>query len=226
MKRKDGRKPDEMRPIVMKAGVIPNANGSGYVSMGKTTAIVGVYGPQEMHPRRFRKSERTVLKTIYNMLPFSTEDRCRPGPSRRSREISKVIRNALEPAIYLKEFPKTAIEIYINITQANAGTRTAAVNAASIALADAGIPMRDLVASVAAGQIDGTPVLDLKGKEEDATVCDLPIAYMPRLKKVTLMQLDGNLSPKDLSAVTNLAIKGAEKLYEMQKKALKKRWME
>ena len=140
-KRLDGRKPDELRKIEMKVGVIPNAEGSAQVRFGNTVAIAGVYGPKIAHPRHLQKSDRAILKCRYNMAPFSVEDRIRPGPSRRSTEISKVIRESLLPAIFLEKYPKTKIDVYIEIINANAGTRCAAATAASVALADAGIEM-------------------------------------------------------------------------------------
>jgi len=225
MKRENNRKPEEIRPIVMKAGVIKNADGSAMVSMGKTTAIAAVYGPTAMHPKRFQHYNRAFLRTVYKMVPFSTTERVRPGPSRRSIEISKVIREALEPAIFLEEYPKTAINIHIDVIQANAGTRTAAINAASVALADAGIFMRDLVVSVAAGKIGNEVTLDLGGKEEDMSKCDLPIAYMPRKKEITLLQMDGNVNSKEAKEIMNAAIKGCETLYKKQKEALRAKWV-
>ncbi len=225
MKREDGRKPDEMRPLVIKAGVLKEANGSALVKLGKTTAIAAVYGPRETHPRHLTRPDKALLRCYYNMAPFSTNDRVRPGRSRRSTEIAKVTREALEPALFLKEFPKASIEIFIEILQADAGTRTAGINAASVALADAGIPMRDLVTSIAAGRIDKTPTLDLAGKEEEETECDLPIAYMPREKKITLMQMDGDIAQKNLREVIDTAIKVCEQIYEKQKEALKERWV-
>ncbi len=224
MKRKDNRKPDELRPLVIKAGVIKEADGSALVSLGKTTAIAAVYGPRTTFPRFMQQSNRAIVKTYYSMVPFSTDERVRPGPSRRSQEISKVTREALEPAIFVEEFPNSSIEIYIDVIEADAGTRTAGINAASVALADAGIPMRDLVAAVAAGKIGKDFVLDLEGKEEEVTACDLPIAYMPRTKQITLLQMDGELPPKDVKKVIETAIKGCETIYEKQKEALRKRW--
>ena len=159
------------------------------------------------------------------MVPFSTDERVRPGPSRRSQEICKVTRESLEPVVCLEEFPKATIDIYINIMEADAGTRTAGINAASLALADAGIPMKDLVCAVAAGKIGKEFTVDLEGKEEDATACDLPIAYAPRTKKITLMQMDGDLSAKDAKDVVNVAVKACEEIYKKQKEALKERWM-
>lgn len=225
MKREDGRKADELRPITMKAGVVPNANGSALVSFGNTTAIAAVYGPKVLHPRRIQQPDKAFLKTVYNMVPFSTKERARPGPSRRSKEICLVTRQALEPAVFVEEFPKAGIEIYIDVIEANAGTRTVGINAASIALADAGVPMRGLVTSVAAGKIGNDYVLDLAGKEEELTACDLPIAYMPEKDKITLLQMDGDLSAADAKKVMELAIKGCRLLYKKQREALEERWV-
>ncbi len=225
MKRENNRKPEELRPITIKVGVIKNADGSALVSLGKTTAIAAVYGPTSLHPKHLQLQNRAFLRTIYSMAPFSTTERVRPGPSRRSMEISKVIRQALESAVFLEEYPKTAINVYINIIQADSGTRTAGITAASVALADAGIPMRDLVAAVAAGKIDNEAVLDLEGKEEEISKCDLPIAYMPRKKEITLLQMDGNLNSKVIKEVINTAIKGCEIIYKKQKEALRAKWV-
>jgi len=224
MKRLNNRKPDDFRPLEIKVGVVPNANGSAMVRFGKTTAIAAVYGPRSVYPKWKQLADRGLLNCLYTMVPFSTTERCRPGPSRRSTEISKVTSEALAPAIFLEEYPKSAIDIYINIIEADSGTRTAGINAASVALADAGISMRDLVAAIAAGKIDKTYVLDLEGKEEDSSVCDIPVAYMPRSKKITLLQMDGNLTAKETSDIINLAIKGCEQIYKKQIEALRKRW--
>ena len=224
MKREDGRKADELRPIKMKVGVLKQADGSAMVTIGKTVAIAAAYGPRELNPRHRQESDRAILQCNYTMAPFSTKERVRPGPSRRSTEISKVTREALEPALFLKDFPRTTIDVYIVILQANAGTRTAGINAASLALADAGIQMRDLVTSIAAGKIEGHYMLDLTGDEEEVTDCDLPIAYMPREKKFTLLQMDGRISKEDMKNLIKLAVKGCETLYEHQKKALLEKW--
>jgi exosome complex component RRP41 len=224
MKRADGRKNDELRPVKMKVGVLKQADGSALVTIGKTIALAAVYGPRELNPRHMQESDRAIVQCNYTMAPFSTKERVRPGPSRRSTEISKVTREALEPALFLKDFPRTTIDVYIVILQANAGTRTAGINAASLALADAGIQMRDLVTSIAAGKIEGHYALDLTGDEEEVTDCDLPIAYMPKEKKFTLLQMDGNITKEDMKQVIRLAVKGCETLYDHQKRALLEKW--
>lgn len=221
---RNNRKNDELRDLEITAGVIKNAKGSAMVKMGRTIAIAAVYGPREMLPKHKQKSDRAVLRCIYTMIPFSTYDRVRPGPSRRSQEISMVTSEALRPAVFLEEFPNSVIDVFINIIQADAGTRTAGINAAATALADAGIPMRDLVASVAAGKIENDYMLDLEYKEEEVTAADVPVAYLPQKKQVSLLQMDGNMTPEDVKNTVALAIKGCETIYAAQKEALRKRW--
>ncbi|MCD6381757.1 MAG: exosome complex exonuclease Rrp41 [Candidatus Aenigmarchaeota archaeon] len=225
-KRLDGRLPNEMRPVTVKAGILRNADGSALFAFGKTIVVAGVYGPKPVHPRHLEDPERAILRTIYSMAPFSTEERIRPGPSRRSTEISMVVRKALEPVLFLEEFPKTMIDVYIEILQADASTRCAAINAASVALADAGIPMRDLISSVSVGKINGQIVVDIAGKEDEFGDVDFPIAYYPRRKQITLMQMDGIITKDEIKEAVQLAIKGCEKIYEKQKESLRKEYTE
>lgn len=225
MTRADGRKDEDIRPVAVKAGLLQRAHGSAMFSLGRTTAIAAVYGPRPLHPKHLQVADRALLQTVYSMMPFSTTERVKPGPSRRSVEITKVVREALMPALYLEEFPKATIDVYMDIIQADAGTRTAAINAASVALADAGIPMRDLVSAIAVGKIGGKYIVDLAGKEEEETDCDLPVAIMPRSGKITLLQMDGNVTAEDVSSIIKVARQACEKVYEKQKEALRERWM-
>jgi exosome complex component RRP41 len=225
MKRSDGRKPEDIRELEVEAGVLENATGSARVRMGRTIAVAGVYGPREMFPRRLQKNDRATVQARYMMAPFSTDERVRPGLSRRSKEISMVVMNALEAAVFTEDFPKASIDVFIDIIQADAGTRTAAINAAAVALADAGVPMRDMVCSVAVGKIDGTYVVDLAGKEEDASDCDLPIAYMPNQDRITLMQMDGSITKEDIRKLLEIAKNACRTINEAQKAALRKRWL-
>lgn len=223
--RLDGRRLDEMRKIVAKAGVLKRADGSGYFEFGNTKAIAGVYGPRPI-PKFLEEEERSVLNVIYYMAPFSTKERAAPGPTRRSREISLVIKRALESIIFLEEFPRTTIDVYIEIIQADASTRCAALNAAAIALADAGIPMRDLVSSVSVGKIDGKIAIDIAGKEDEEGEVDMPVVYFPRRKEITLLQMDGIMTKEEFQQALKLAIKGCEIVYKAQKEALRKKYEE
>lgn len=223
-KRLDGRKFDEMRELTIKTDVIPNADGSAQVDLGGTRAVAAVYGPREVLPRHLAEPDKAYLRVVYSMASFSTPDRARPGPSRRSVEISKVIKDALAPAIFLERYPKTAIDVYVEIINANAGTRTAAIIAATVALADAGIEMRDLVSSIAAGKADGELLLDLFEPEDNFGEADMPFAMMPRTKEITLLQMDGELTKEEIATLIQMNMKACEKIYEAQKKALKEKF--
>lgn len=224
MTRFDGRQNDELRPIRAVAGVLKKAEGSAFFRLGNTVVVAGVYGPRKVFPKHEEEAERAILRTRYSMAPFATTERCRPGLSRRSIEISFVTRQALMPVIFLDEFPKTAIDVHIEVLQADASTRCVGINAAAIALADAGVPMRDLVASCSAGKFNGEIVLDVAGKEDTEGELDLPIAYYPKKKHITLLQMDGIAARHEVKEIINLALKGAEQIYEAQKKALRHKY--
>src|SRR3989338_7687386 len=98
-KRLDGRKFNETRKIEAKVGVIPNADGSAMFKIGDTIAIAAVYGPRDLHPRFLQNPQKGVLRCIYDMCSFSVLERKRPGPNRRSMEISFVTENALLPIL-------------------------------------------------------------------------------------------------------------------------------
>jgi len=225
IKRSDGRKADEFRPITAKVGVIPNADGSAMFAFGKTVAIAAVYGPRLLHPQHMQDPQKAILRCNYDLLSFSVADRKRPGPNRRAQEISKVTEWALSPVIDLKEFPSTVIDVQIYILQADAGTRTAGINAASMALAQAGIPMSDLVCSVAVGKNDKTLLVDLTKEEEDYEegegATDFAVAKPANSEAFSLLQMDGKISPSLIPEATALASEACKKIYEAQKAALK-----
>src|SRR3989344_1799001 len=102
--RPDGRRHDEMRPISAAVGVLKNAEGSAIFKLGNTVAIAGVYGPRKVFPKHEEEAEKAILRTKYNMAPFATVERGRPGLSRRSMEISLVTRQAITPLLFLDEY--------------------------------------------------------------------------------------------------------------------------
>ena len=223
--RLDGRKADELRPVKLQVGILPNADGSAYVEHGKNKILVGVFGPREMHPKHLSLSDRMVIRCRYHMAPFSVQERKSPAPSRREVELSKVIRESLEPSVFVDLYPRTGIDVFIEVLQADGGTRCAAITAASLAIADAGIPLRDLVVACAAGKIDDTVVLDLYDAEDKLGMADVPVAYMPNLNAVTLLQMDGVLAPEEFETAVNMAVEGCKKIYLVQKEALRTKYM-
>ncbi|MCK5150230.1 MAG: exosome complex exonuclease Rrp41 [Candidatus Thorarchaeota archaeon] len=217
----DGRRPDEMRPIEMKVGVLKQADGSASIRQGKTYIIAAVYGPRELHPRHLTQNDRAYLRVVYRMATFSVPDRKRPAPSRREKEISMVIANSLRPVIFLEEFPKSVIDVFVTVIQADGGTRCAAINAASLALADAGIPMRSLVPSVAVGKADGHLLVDLGDEEDKYGQGDIPMATIPHSDEIVLLQQDGSFTREEIMEAAQMGITSCKYLHELQKDALK-----
>lgn len=223
--RLDGRKADELRPIKLEVGVIPNADGSAYVEHGKNKILAAVYGPREVHPKHLALQDRAVLKCRYHMAPFSVQERKSPAPSRREVELSKVIRESLEPAIFMEYYPRTMVDVFVEVLQADGGTRCASITAAALALADSGIPMKDIVVACAAGKVDDTVVLDLMDAEDKLGAADVPVALMPNQNAVTLLQMDGILTQEEFEKAVNMALEGCKQIYSMQKEALKKKYV-
>jgi exosome complex component RRP41 len=220
----DGRKVDELRPIKMEVGVLKNADGSAYIEWGKNKIVAAVYGPKECHPKHLALADRAVMKCRYHMAPFSVSDRKAPQPSRREIELSKVTREALAPALILEEYPRTAIEIYVEVLTSDGGSRGAGITAAAAALADAGIPMRDLVVACAAGKAQDHLILDLNDEEDKEGQVDLPVALMPNLGEVTLLQMDGILTREEFETAFKMALEGCKKVYEIQREAVMQRY--
>ncbi|MFQ6087121.1 MAG: exosome complex exonuclease Rrp41 [Candidatus Bathyarchaeia archaeon] len=224
--RHDGRKLNELRPIKIEVGALSNADGSAYVEQGKNKILAAVYGPKEVHPKHLALPDRTLLRCRYHMAPFSVQERKSPAPSRRDIELSKVIREAFEPSVFTEYYPRTSIDIFIEVLQADGGTRCAGITAASLALADAGIPLRDLVSACAAGKVEGHLVLDLNDVEDKEGEADLPLAYMSNLNAITLLQMDGMLTSEEFEQAINLAVEGCKQIYQLQKEALKAKYVE
>ena len=224
-KRIDGGKFDETRKITAKVGVIPNADGSAMFAFGDTIAYAAVYGPKQLHPQHMQDPEKGILRCNYSMLSFSVTDRIRPGPNKRSTEISKISEWALNPAVLINEFPNTVVDVHISIPQADASTRCAGINAAALALAHAGIPMKDMITSVSIGKMDTQLVVDVNKAEEDYEegegATDMAMSFMNKSGKLTHIQLDGKISAKDLAEAIKMGRQTCKKIYEVQKKALK-----
>jgi len=224
-KRLDGRDKNELRPIRMEVGVIDNADGSAYIEWGNNKIFAAVYGPREVHPHHLAKPDRGVLRVFYRMATFSVFDRKRPAPGRREKEISMIISDCLEPVLFLELYPGTSFEVFIDVIDADGGTRCASTTVASIALADAGIPMKSLVTAVAVGKIDGEVIIDLSGIEDKAGQADMPCAITWFNDELSLLQFDGNMELEELNKCLDLAKENLKKIYDIQLNALKSKYI-
>jgi exosome complex component RRP41 len=217
--RLDGRALNEMRPIKIQTGVVERADGSAFIEWGANKIIVAVY-VREAYPKHAQNIDRAIVKARYNMSGYSVEERKRPGPDRRTMEISKVVSEALSSAIVLEKLPRAEIDVFIQVLEADAGTRIASLTASSVAVADAGVPMRDLVVGCTAGKADGKVVLDLSKDEDNFGQADIPMAILPRTGKVVLFQLDGDVTEDELFQATSMMMDVMPRISELQRNAL------
>ncbi len=222
--RLDGRGDEELRPIRITTDVLERADGSVLMEWGGNKIMVAIYGPREAYPKHTQDIEKCIIKARYNMAAFSVDERKRPGPDRRSTEISKVISEALSAAVMVEKFPRTQIDVYIEVLQADAGTRIASLTAASVALAAAGIPMKDMVVGCAVGKVEGKVVLDLSKDEDNFGQADVPMAILAKSKEIVLLQMDGDLSMDEFDKATEMVFRATERIAEIQRKALAEKY--
>src|SRR3989344_6041291 len=115
-KRCDGRGFEDLRPIIVKAGVLKQASGSAYVEWGRNKVYAAVYGPHEVFPKHMTNNYKALINARYIMAPFSgLDDHSRSGPNRRSIEISKVAKHVFENVVLTNLFPKTMIDVHMEV---------------------------------------------------------------------------------------------------------------
>jgi exosome complex component RRP41 len=222
--RLDGRGLHELRSITMKTGVLNRANGSCYLTWGNNKIICAVYGPRELHPKHLAQPDRAIVRAEYRLATFSVGERKSPAPRRREYELSKVIKESLESILFLEKFPNGTIDLFLTVLDADGGTRCAAITAASLALADAGIPMRGLVTGCAVGKIEGKMVVDLSDVEDKEGDGDMPIAMVDKTGEITLLQSDGKFTLDEVSEGISLARAAIGDIYKIQREALMKKF--
>jgi exosome complex component RRP41 len=226
-KRSDGRGFDELRKMDAKIGVIKRADGSAMFKIGGTVAIAAVYGPRNLYPKFKQRTDRAVLRCNYNMMAFSgSGERVRPGPSRRSKEISLVTEKALLPVLDLSEHPGAVVDVFVELVQTDSGTRCAGICAAALALADAGFKMKDLISSIAVGRVGDKILVDVNKEEEgyEAGMADMPVAVMPRSGNITLLQMDGFATKEEIKKMIGAAKKACKEVHKVQQKALREKF--
>ncbi|KAI3888656.1 hypothetical protein MKX03_027234 [Papaver bracteatum] len=177
--------------------------------------------PTEVENRSEQLNDRALVSCEYSMANFSIGDRMRkPKGDRRSTEISLVIRQTLEACIMTNLMPRSQIDVFVQVLQADGGTRSACINAATLALADAGIPMRDLATSCSAGYLNSTPLLDLNYVEDSAGGPDVSVGILSKMDKVTLLQMDAKLPMETFETVMQLAVDGCKEIAKYIRKVL------
>ncbi|NXJ55823.1 EXOS4 protein, partial [Spizaetus tyrannus] len=226
--RADGRRPAELRKIRARMGVFAQADGSAYIEQGNTKALAVVYGPHEMRGSRSKAlPDRALVNCQYSVATFGTsERRRRPRGDRQTGELALQLQQTFEAAILTQLHPRSQIDIYVQILQADGGNYCAGVNAATLAVMDAGIPMRDYVCACSAGLAEDTPLADLSSPEEAAGGPRLVLALLPASGQIALLQLSARLHQERLETVLEAAGQACRALHAVLDRVVRERLRE
>ncbi len=235
----DNRKPDQLREVKLVTGYLATAEGSALIELGNTRVLCAA-SLEETVPQFLRGSGRGWVTAEYSMLPRATATRTprevnRGRPSGRTLEIQRLVGRSLRSVVNLEALGERTIILDCDVLQADGGTRTAAITGAYIALAIAlrrllefqiieANPIRDAVAAVSVGLVDGEVLLDLSYDEDARAEVDMNVVMTARGQFVEL-QATAEKTPfedKDLQCMLELARNGIGALFEVQKEALEK----
>lgn len=235
--RSGGRDWDELRPVTITRGVMKYAEGSALIETGETKVLCTATVETRVPPF-LRDTGRGWVTAEYSMLPRSTKDRITRDSVKgriggRSHEIQRIIGRALRSVIDLDRLGEMSITIDCDVLQADGGTRTAAITGAFVALSDAALhlvstgvladsPMRDYIAAVSVGIVEGKTALDLDYEEDSTAEVDMNVAMTG---SGLLVEVQGTaegkpFSKRRLSQLVTLAEKGINELIQKQREAL------
>lgn len=239
MTRSDGRAADHLRPISFERGWLEQAEGSALVSFGRTRVLcTASFSPGV--PRWLKDSGRGWVTAEYAMLPRSTNTRndresVKGKLGGRTQEISRLIGRSLRAVVDMGQLGENSILIDCDVLQADGGTRTAAITGAYVALADAitwargaghvrpdAAVLRDSVAAVSVGIVDGEPRLDLHYDDDVRADTDMNVV-MTGDGRFVEVQGTAEGEPFDralLDELLGLAARGCEELARLQRAAL------
>uniref|UniRef100_A0A914LEE4 Exoribonuclease phosphorolytic domain-containing protein n=1 Tax=Meloidogyne incognita TaxID=6306 RepID=A0A914LEE4_MELIC len=199
--RKDARLPKQIRNIIYQTGIYSNADGSAYIEQGGTKVLCAVYGPREGRIKSRIQEESAIVVCQYSQSTFSVPDRRnRPRGDRRGNTNSRLLERAFEAVVFVNLYPRSQIDIFFEVieasfkgsmtieTIADGGNLAACVNAGSLALADAGIPMRGLASAVECGCVDGVSCTDTSSREQTS----LRKLHPPKYVKSRLFAVNGS----------------------------------
>ncbi len=237
MTRVDGRSSDQLRPVTLTPGFMPNAEGSCLAAMGDTKVICTAT-IEDSVPRWMQGRGRGWLTAEYSMLPRSTSERVprevnKGRPSGRTQEIQRLIGRSLRAIADMDAMGERTIWIDCDVLQADGGTRTASITGAFVAVAQAfaaleergdikETPLIDSVAAVSVGIIGGVPCLDLNYTEDSTADVDMNVVMTGQGKLVEVQGTaeQGTFDRDELDALLDLATKGIIDLAGYQEMAL------
>ncbi|WP_305041172.1 ribonuclease PH [Geoalkalibacter sp.] len=235
--RPDGRQASRLRPVTFERRFTRYAEGSVLVSFGDTRVLCNA-SVEENVPSFMRGEGRGWVTAEYSMLPRATQTRSPREATRgkvggRTHEIQRLIGRSLRAVVDLAAFGERTIQIDCDVLQADGGTRTASITGAYVALVDAvsglldrGLiarsPLREGVAAVSVGLVEGQPLLDLNYEEDFRAAVDMNfvITSSGRFVEVQGTAEEHPFTLQELDALRDLALGGCRELDRLQRQAL------
>ncbi|KAI6107897.1 exoribonuclease, exosome component 4 [Pisolithus sp. B1] len=221
--RSDGRRQHELRDITIEFSLQGYADASVTFQHGLTQVLVSVLGPHEAKMRSQTAHDRAVINVEVNVAAFSTgERRKRTRGDKRLLELASTIKSTFEPVVQTHLYPRSQIDIFVQVIQQDGGLLPACINGATLALAAAGIPLSDFVCAITGGVHSASSLLDLSTLEEN-DVPHVTVAIMPRTERVALVTMETRLRVESFEEIFKLAIDAGKVLYMEMKAALQRR---
>ncbi|KAM9753486.1 exosome complex component MTR3 [Menidia menidia] len=230
--RADGRQRDQVdvRPVFVRCGLVSQAKGSAYIEAGNTKLMSCVYGPRETERKDETDMKCGRLTTDMRFAPFSCPERGSWIQGSQDRDFSLMLYESLQPAVCLHKYPRSQIEVSVMVLENGGSVLAHAVTCASLALADAGIEMYDLVLGCSVRQDGAFYVVDPTYAEESGGSCGgssedaggVTVAFLPILNQISGLQSDGEMAGETLTAGVRTCIEGCYKLYPVIQQALLK----
>ncbi|XP_071506164.1 exosome complex component MTR3-like [Diadema antillarum] len=227
-KRRDGRTPQEIRPVFLKAGVVSQARGSAYIEARNTKVLCAVYGPREV-PRREGFSMSGQLRCEFKFASFSCRYRRSHVTDSAERELGLQVQQALEPAVCLHKIPKSQVDVFVTVLENDGSALAAAITCASVAVANAGIEMYDIVIGCTVRQAGKSVLLDPTEVEEYHGLCEkepshasVTAGVLPSLNQVSGLVQKGQLKCDDSIKALQQCVDGSQRMYPVIYECLKK----
>ncbi|CAI0429049.1 unnamed protein product [Linum tenue] len=216
--RPDSRGFHQCRPAFFRTAAVNAAAGSAYAEFGNTKVIVSVFGPRESK-KAMMYSDVGRLNCNVSYTKFATPVRNQEADC---KELSLMLHKALEGAILLETFPKTTVDVFALVLESGGSDLPVVVSCASLALADAGIMMYDLVAGVSVASLSKKNlVIDPVQEEESSQDGSLMLTCMPSRYKVTQLTITGEWSSANLNEAMELCLDACSKLAKIMRSCLK-----
>ncbi|KAG8875896.1 Exosome non-catalytic core component [Tulasnella sp. 332] len=223
--RSDGRRPKELRDIGLTLGSHGHADGSATVSHGLTCVLVTVYGPREAKNRANSLFDRAILNVNVDVPLFSgggSAGKKRGRGDKRTLEFTSNIKSTFEPIIQTQLYPRSQIDISVQVLQQDGGLLQASINATTLALIDAGVALNDYVCAMTCALHDTVPLLDLTSIEE-SDLPNLTVAVLPRSRKITLLTLETRIHMDRFEQMFEMGGAAGKVIHEEMLAAVKRR---